>query len=132
VFTASTRTYADQVLNLIDPQGYVTGRFYREHCTTAKDGTLLKNMDNVTKNLNKLVIIDDSEQVYSKYKGNYFMCLNHRKHDQGRPVDCNPEEGRLAARVQKDTPAVTLLQPERRAEGTSTSNRDAIEVCAVM
>jgi len=70
VYTASTRQYADQVLDQIDPRGYVTGRYYREHCVVGKDGQLTKSMDVITKNLQKLVVIDDSEQVYQRYREN--------------------------------------------------------------
>jgi TFIIF-interacting CTD phosphatase-like protein len=30
IFTASTRSYADPVIDMIDPNGYITGRYYRE------------------------------------------------------------------------------------------------------
>ncbi len=72
VFTASTKAYADPVLDAIDPHGYITGRYYREHCTVDKSGSLVKNMDMITKNLRKLIIIDDSELVYNRYKGKLY------------------------------------------------------------
>ncbi len=30
IFTASTRAYADPIIDEIDPNGYITGRYYRE------------------------------------------------------------------------------------------------------
>lgn len=76
VFTASTRSYADAVLDVIDPNGYITGRYYREHCKTDKKGVLVKPMEIITKNLNKLIIIDDSEVVYNMYKGKEVQILS--------------------------------------------------------
>lgn len=69
IFTASARSYADAVIDVIDPNGYITGRFYREHCSTDKKGNLIKPMDVITKNLKKLIIIDDSEAVFNSYRG---------------------------------------------------------------
>lgn len=60
IFTASIKAYADPIIDAIDPQGYITGRYYREHCVLDKKGQLIKNMDVVTKNAKKLIIIDDS------------------------------------------------------------------------
>jgi TFIIF-interacting CTD phosphatase-like protein len=69
IFTASTRAYADPIIDEIDPNGYITGRYFREHCKADKNGNLIKPMDIITKNLKKLIIIDDSEPVYNMYKG---------------------------------------------------------------
>lgn len=71
VFTASTQSYADPILDAIDPKGHIKGRFYREHCKLDKLGNHVKPMDIVTGNKKKLIIIDDSELVYSHYKGKY-------------------------------------------------------------
>jgi TFIIF-interacting CTD phosphatase-like protein len=30
IFTAATKSYAEPVIDMIDPNGYVTGRYYRE------------------------------------------------------------------------------------------------------
>ena len=54
---------------MIDPNGYITGRYYREHCTKDKKGNLVKPMDIITKDIKKLIIIDDSEVVYNQYRG---------------------------------------------------------------
>jgi carboxy-terminal domain RNA polymerase II polypeptide A small phosphatase len=70
IFTAATKSYADPVIDMIDPNGYVTGRYYREHCKTDKNGNLIKPMDIITTNLTRLIIIDDSEIVYNMYKEN--------------------------------------------------------------
>jgi TFIIF-interacting CTD phosphatase-like protein len=53
IFTASTRSYADPIIDQIDPHGYITGRYYREHCKPEK-GTgqpTVKDFTVITKNL---------------------------------------------------------------------------------
>lgn len=33
VFTAGQKEYADTILNELDPNGYISRRMYREHCS---------------------------------------------------------------------------------------------------
>jgi TFIIF-interacting CTD phosphatase-like protein len=70
LFTASTKAYADPIIDAIDPHGYITGRFYRDNCQII-NGKYIKQMEVVTKNLAKLIIIDDSESPL--YKGMYSL-----------------------------------------------------------
>jgi carboxy-terminal domain RNA polymerase II polypeptide A small phosphatase len=69
IFTASSRSYADPVIDMIDPEGYITGRYYREHCTYDKKGNIIKQVEIISKNKQKMIIIDDSEEVFNMYKG---------------------------------------------------------------
>ncbi len=98
IFTASTRSYADAVLNVIDQNGYITGRYYREHCSTDKKGNLIKPMELITKNLNKLIIIDDSEIIYKMYKGKrssiLFLLDNTILVDSWTPVNQGKKQDR--------------------------------------
>ena len=34
IFTAATKSYAEPVIDMIDPNGYITGRYYREVSNT--------------------------------------------------------------------------------------------------
>jgi len=36
IFTAATKSYADPVIDMIDPNGYITGRYYREVTTNSE------------------------------------------------------------------------------------------------
>ena len=89
MFTASTKSYADPIIDHIDPHGYITGRYYREHCKTDNKGNLIKPMDVITQNLKKLIIIDDSELVHGMYKENTILIdpwtpfSTGRKNDKG-------------------------------------------------
>ena len=57
------------MIDAIDPNGYITGRYYREHCKVDKKGSLVKPMEIITQNKKKLIIIDDSESVDNTYRG---------------------------------------------------------------
>jgi Dullard-like phosphatase family protein len=72
IFTAATRGYADPIIDQIDPHGYITGRYYREHCQVDK-GKVVKDMSVITKNVQRLIIIDDCEQVANRYKENTIL-----------------------------------------------------------
>ena len=88
IFTASTKSYADPIIDQIDPQGYVTGRFYREHCKTDKKGNIIKPIEDViSKNMKKLIVIDDSELTYNMYKENTILVEPWSPFTVGRKKD---------------------------------------------
>jgi len=60
VFTASMRNYADKVLDLIDPQGFVSFRLYRDHCNQRLEG-MVKDLALLGRDLAKVVMIDNSQ-----------------------------------------------------------------------
>ncbi len=68
LFTASMKSYADQIVDDIDPKGIIKKRYYRDHCKTDKNGNILKDMAQITTNKQKLVIIDDGILTYNMYK----------------------------------------------------------------
>lgn len=63
VFTSSLNTYADPILDKLDPNGYITHRLYRAE-TDYKRGVHIKNLDALNRELSHVVVIDhDSKQV---------------------------------------------------------------------
>jgi RNA polymerase II subunit A small phosphatase-like protein len=70
LFTAGVKTYADAILEHIDPDKTISKRFYRENCKIDAKGHPVKDMALVTKNMSRLVIIDDSEVTFQLYKKN--------------------------------------------------------------
>jgi len=65
VFTASHQTYADAILDYIDPEGSLFSyRMYRQHCVQTAEGYYVKDL-RVIKNrsLRDMVLVDNS--VYS-------------------------------------------------------------------
>lgn len=70
VFTAGVKSYADPIIDMIDRNKLIKKRFYREDCHEDKKKNLLKDMAKVTKNMARLVIVDDNEAIYNSYKKN--------------------------------------------------------------
>lgn len=65
VFTAGIRDYADTIINQIDPNNYITRRFYREHCVL-KDGVYTKNLNALGSiDLKKIIIVDNVPANFS-------------------------------------------------------------------
>ncbi|KAI7730342.1 hypothetical protein M8C21_025099, partial [Ambrosia artemisiifolia] len=64
VFTASQSIYANQLLNILDPDGkIISRRAYRESCIFA-DGTYTKDLTVLGVDLAKVAIIDNCPQVF--------------------------------------------------------------------
>ena len=60
LFTAAERTYARPVMNMIDPNGYIKHRFYRDSCISV-DGVLIKPLQYLGRNMSRIVLVDNSE-----------------------------------------------------------------------
>jgi CTD small phosphatase-like protein 2 len=60
VFTASSRSYADQVLDTLDPEGKcISRRLYRQHCTEVGGG-FVKDMSRLGRSLERVILVDNS------------------------------------------------------------------------
>lgn len=63
IFTASCQPYADQVIDYIDPGRVVKHRLYREACTDF-GGNFVKDLSRLNRNLEKIIIVDNSPSAY--------------------------------------------------------------------
>jgi CTD small phosphatase-like protein 2 len=60
VFTASTKAYADAVLNVLDPEKkLIQHRLYRTHCVEANGG-YFKDLRTLGRNMDRTVLVDNS------------------------------------------------------------------------
>ena len=64
VFTASHKTYADAVLDFLDPdQELIDARFYRDSCYQTEQGVYIKDLRIFDRPIEDIVIVDNA--VYS-------------------------------------------------------------------
>lgn len=59
IFTASEKSYADSILNYIDPAGeFIRYRLYRNSCTVV-NGSYLKDLRILNRDLKETIIVDN-------------------------------------------------------------------------
>ena len=105
IFTAALQTYADLVIDGIDPDGVITDRLYRQH-TVSVGNANIKDLDKIGRNLKHVIIIDNFMENFSlqpknglniiDFEGNeYDDELNYLKEDLIKLVKLNPCDIRL-------------------------------------
>jgi len=62
IFTASHSSYANVVLDYLDPQNqYIQHRLYREHCTPTEEGVYIKDLRVIgNRNMQDMIIVDNA------------------------------------------------------------------------
>ena len=68
VYTASLAKYANPLLDILDPDGHVSARLFREHCAY-HSGSYVKDLAALGRSLSSTLIVDNSPTSY--------MCVNH-------------------------------------------------------
>ena len=102
IFTAALQTYADLVIDGIDPDGVITDRLYRQH-TVSVGNANIKDLDKIGRNLKHVIIVDNFLENFSlqpnnglniiDFEGNeYDDELNYLKEDLIKLVKLNPDD----------------------------------------
>ena len=66
IFTASHESYADEVINYLDPKReYVQHRLYRRNCECIEDTYYIKDLRVIGRDLSKIVLVDNAAYSYS-------------------------------------------------------------------
>ena len=69
IFTASTKYYADIVIDGLDCKDLIDYRLYRQH-TTSINGINIKDLSRLGRDMNKIIIIDNIEENYQLQPNN--------------------------------------------------------------
>lgn len=72
VFTSSLNSYADPILDRLDPNGYVAHRLYRAE-THYRKGVHVKNLDHLNRDLERVVVVDCDAKHVSMHAENAVM-----------------------------------------------------------
>ena len=65
IFTASHESYADEVINYLDPKHeYVQHRLYRRNCEYIDEGYYVKDLRILGRDLSRTVLIDNAAYSY--------------------------------------------------------------------
>ena len=69
IFTASTKFYADIVIDGLEYNNLIDFRLYRQH-TTNYEGINIKDLSKLGRNLEKIIIVDNIEENYQLQPNN--------------------------------------------------------------
>ena len=69
IFTASTKYYADTVINGLGNHDLIDYRLYRQH-TSINEGVNIKDLSKLGRNLEKIIIVDNIEENYQLQPNN--------------------------------------------------------------
>lgn len=70
IFTASSQTYADEVIKILDPNDdIIQHRLYRQHCTLVQN-KFIKDLRVINRSPEQMVLIDNAGYSYEMQKEN--------------------------------------------------------------
>lgn len=83
VFTASHRSYANAVIDYLDPRGdLVQHRIFRDNCITTPDGVFVKDLRVINRDLRDMVLVDNASYSYGLQIDNGIPILPYYENKQ--------------------------------------------------
>ena len=64
IYTASLSKYADPLMDILDDQRVCSNRLFREHCTFHQQMYYVKDLSELGRDMNDVLIIDNSPTAY--------------------------------------------------------------------
>ena len=101
IFTAALQTYADLVIDGIDPENYISGRLYRQH--TINEGTTsIKDLSKLGRDLKYVIIIDNFMENYSLQPKNGLNIIDFEGNENDNELDYLKEDLIRLAKLRPD------------------------------
>lgn len=105
VFTSQMPTYAEPVLDKLDPNGYISYRLYRD-ATKYQDGVHLKDLSKLNRDLARTIVIDSDSRSFQLQPHNGLKIPKWDRDPQDRAlIDLIPF---LESIVREDVPDVRI------------------------
>jgi RNA polymerase II subunit A small phosphatase-like protein len=65
LFTAGEESYARKVIEIIDPDNYISHHLFRKHCTAYNSFIYVKDLKRLGRDMTRLAIMDNSSIAYA-------------------------------------------------------------------
>ena len=83
VWTASLKSYADPILDYIDPKKLIKNRLYRDSCSMRNNQTR-KDLGRLGRRVEKLVIVDNTKEAFEWHQDNAILIESFMGGSEGR------------------------------------------------
>ena len=127
IFTAALQDYADYIIDLMDTEGHITYRLYREH-TNNQNSVYLKDLSLIDRDLNKTIIIDNMEENFDCQPDNGIPIKSwyDDKYDKELDKMMPYLKSLVAKRVPDVRPHLTVLKERMKNEYAQQERRETL------
>ena len=91
IFTAALQTYADLVIDGIDPEGVISDRLYRQH-TVSVGNANIKNLEKLGRDIKHVIIIDNYLENFSLQPKNGLNIIDFEGNEYDDELECLKED----------------------------------------
>lgn len=130
VFTAAMQSYADLVIDGIDPKQKIGGRLYRQHTVTS-GASNLKDLSKLGRDLNKIIIIENCAENFSLQPLNGIHIKDFEGDENDEELDILKEELIKLAKEHPEDVKLYLpkiaIQMKNRYQNSKSSSSEIIK-----